>query len=100
MAQAQFMAHGVHLTEHRTGVLIYVAIVDRRVEIVADAGINSKVAQSEWDKLAAQLASAARADRLLDGLLATVNRAGNILATHFPRALDDRNELSDRVVEI
>ena len=51
-AQALFMTHGLHLTEKRTGVLIYVALADRRVEIVADAGINSKVEQSAWDELA------------------------------------------------
>ena len=100
MAQAQFMAHGVHLTENRTGVLIYVAIVDRRVEIVADAGINSKVAQSEWDELADQVANSARVNRLLDGLLLGVRRAGILLAEHFPRSIDDRNELPDSVVEI
>src|SRR5690349_11197162 len=41
-AIAQFLAHGVHLTEKRTGVLIYVALINRRVEIVADVGIHSK----------------------------------------------------------
>ena len=48
-ALAQFMAHGVQLTEHRTGVLIFVALAERRVEVVADAGINSKVDQAAWD---------------------------------------------------
>ena len=45
----------------RTGLLIYVALVDRRVEIVTDAGINSKVDQTVWDELAQEIAGAARA---------------------------------------
>jgi putative membrane protein len=99
-AQAQFMAHGVHLTEDRTGVLIYVALSQRRIEIVADAVINAKVDQSAWDALARDVSGAAREGRLADGLVSAVRRAGAILAAHFPRKPGDRNELADRVVEL
>jgi putative membrane protein len=99
-AIAQFMAHGIHLTENRTGVLIYVALVDRCVEVVADAGINSKVAQSEWDELAAHIIRAARAEQLLHGILTAIKYAGTLLARHFPTSPNDRNELPDHVVEI
>jgi putative membrane protein len=99
-AQAQFMAHGIHLTNQRTGVLIFVALAERRVEIVADAGINSKVDQSAWDELAREVILAARAGILSDGLVTAVQRAGTLLARHCPPAPLDRNELPDRVVEI
>ena len=39
----QFLAHGLHKTENRTGVLIFAAVAERYVEIIADAGINAKV---------------------------------------------------------
>ena len=100
MAVAQFMAHGIHMTEKRTGVLIYVAVHDRCVEIVADAGINSRVAQSEWDELAHQVTRSARSEQLVQGILAAVKQAGALLARHFPPSSDDRNELPDRVVEM
>jgi putative membrane protein len=99
-AEAQFLAHGVHLTENRTGVLIFVALADRRVEIVADAGINRKVDQSAWDELARDVIVAARAGVLADGLVTAVQRAGVLLTRHCPPAPLDRNELPDRVVEI
>jgi putative membrane protein len=99
-AQTLFLAHGVHLTEARTGVLIYVALADRRVEIVADAGINAKADQSDWDELARDVVDAARAGRLADGLVSAVRRAGTLLARHCPRRPGDRNELPNRVVEI
>ena len=99
-ALAQFMAHGVHLTEKRTGVLIYVALVNRRVEVVADAGIHSKVDQSAWDEIAQDVVQAARAGALADGLARAVQRTGALLTRHFPPAPLDRNELPDRVVEI
>lgn len=99
-AQAQFMAHGVHLTAERTGVLIYVALADRRVEIVADDGINRKVAQSELDYLAQNVVAAARSGTLTQGLVTAVNNAGKLLSRHFPPSATNPNELPDRVVEI
>jgi putative membrane protein len=99
-AHALFFAHGVHLTQARTGVLIYVALLQRQVEIVADAGIHGKVAQSAWDELAGAVTDAAREGRLADGIVDAVRRAGVLLAAHFPPKPDDVNELSDRVVEI
>jgi putative membrane protein len=99
-AYEQFLAHGVHLTEARTGVLIYVALMDRRVEIVADGGIHSKVGADAWEQLAQDITTAARDQRLVDGIVDAVRRAGALLAHHFPPGRDNPNELSDRLVEI
>jgi len=99
-AYEQFLAHGVHLTEARTGVLIYVTPIDQRVEIVADVGIHSKVGQAAWEELAEEIAGAARQDRLIDGIVNAIRKAGVILALHFPPTPDNPNELSDRMVEI
>jgi putative membrane protein len=99
-AETLFLAHGVHLTEARTGVLIYVALAERRVEIVADAGINAKVDQVAWDKLAQDIVEAARIGRLVDGLVAAIEGAAAHLARHFPPAALNRNELPDQVVEL
>jgi putative membrane protein len=99
-AQALFMAHGVHLTENRTGILIYVAVIDRRVEILADATIHEKVGQAFWEELAQEVVTAGRHERWAEGVITAVHRAGSALALHFPRGSQDRNELSDRVVEV
>jgi putative membrane protein len=100
VAEALFMAHGVHLTAERTGLLIYIAMVERRVEIVADENINTKVDQNTWDELAHMVIVAARADQLADGLINTIDRAADILALYFPPGATNPNELPDRVVEI
>ena len=98
-AHLHFMAHGIHLTTERTGVLIYVSMMPRRIEVLADAGIHSKVDPAIWDNTVAQIASHARDGRLVEGLIAGIRSAGELLAQHFPRRPDDRNELPDRVVE-
>jgi putative membrane protein len=99
-AEALFMAHGVHLTAERTGLLIYIALVERRVEIVADENINAKVDQNAWDELARTVIVAARGNRPADGLINAIGRAAELLALHFPPGPTNLNELPDRVVEI
>jgi putative membrane protein len=99
-AYEQFLAHGVHLTEARTGVLIYVTPGDRRVEIVADVGIHSKVGEAAWEELAQEITGAARNGQLVEGMLNAIRKAGALLAQHFPPSARNPNELSDRMVEI
>jgi putative membrane protein len=99
-AREQFLGHGVHLTTARTGVLIYAALAERRVEVVADDGIAAKVEQAEWDAIAAVIIAAAREKKLADGLVRAVEQAGVLLARHFPPAKNDRDELPNRVVEL
>jgi putative membrane protein len=99
-AYEQFLAHGVHLTQARTGVLIYVTPTDQRVEIVADVGIHSKVGEAAWEELAQEITAAARTGQLVDGILNAIRKAGVLLAEHFPPSARNPNELSDRMVEI
>jgi putative membrane protein len=99
-ALAQFMAHGVHLTSARTGVLIYVSLRPRRIEILADSGIHAKVGQATWDDAVARLAAEIRTGPLGDALAHAIRDLGALLAVHFPRPKGDRNELPNRVIEV
>jgi putative membrane protein len=99
-AVAQFMAHGVHMTETRTGVLIYVCMAPHRIEVIADSGIHEKVGEQEWQELVAEIAREARDGRLSDGLTAAIARTGALLARHFPCSARNPNELPDRVLEM
>jgi putative membrane protein len=98
LAVEQFLAHGLHITEARTGVLIFVSLFERYAEIVADAGINGKVDQAVWDELIAALLADIRAGRLDDGLVGAVTRAGVILAAHFPPRPPNRDELPNDLI--
>ena len=98
LAVEQFLAHGLHITEARTGVLIFVSLFERYAEIVADAGINSKVDQAVWDDLIAALLADIRTGRLDDGLVGAIDRAGKILATHFPPRPPNRDELPNDLI--
>ncbi|MFM6854268.1 MAG: TPM domain-containing protein, partial [Sphingopyxis sp.] len=83
-----------------TGILIYISLAEHRAEIVADSAINARVADGDWADAMDQLLANVRARRPADGIIAAVNVAGNLLATHFPRSHDDSNELPDRLIEL
>ncbi len=99
-AREQFLAHNLHATEARTGVLIFVSLAERHAEIIADSGIHGRVPANFWAEIVDRLTGEIAEGRLAEGLLAAVNACGAALAEHFPRHPGDENELPDRVVEI
>lgn len=99
-AREQFLAHNLHATAARTGVLIYVSLAEHHAEIVADSGINDRVPPGFWQEIIDRLTAEIAAGRLAQGLIAAVGACGTALREHFPRHPGDENELPDRVVEI
>lgn len=85
-------------TERNSGVLIYVQLVDRRIEIVADRGIAAKVAQAEWNAVCGEMEKAFREGKFAEGALRAIERASALLAEHFPARDGNPNELPDRPV--
>ena len=100
-AVRQFLARNVHVTEQRTGILIFVSLAERYATVIADTGIATRVEQAEWDAIVARIVAAAAAGRLTEGLADAVDRAGALLAQHVPAGVAaNPNELDDHVVEI
>ena len=97
-AHQVFAQLGVWDTEENSGVLIYVQLVDRRIEIVADRGIAQRVAQAEWDVVCRAMEQAFKQSQYEAGALAAVRAVTEILARHFPARPSDRNELPDKPV--
>lgn len=99
-AMEQFLAHGIHVTEKRTGVLIYAALSERVVEVVADKGIHARVDPEVWGEVVEQLVRALKTKRPGDGFVEAVERCGAILAEHFPPGTVNRNELPDHLIQL
>ena len=85
-------------TEENSGVLMYVQLVDRDIEIVADRGIASRIAQSEWDAICHRMEEAFRGARFEDGVLAGIAEVSALLERYFPAAPRNADELPDRPV--
>jgi uncharacterized membrane protein len=82
-------------TEHRNGVLIYLLLADRAVEIVADRGAHIKVGSEEWEGVCRSMQTAFRDGRFETGALGGIRAVTQYLAKHFPAHAGDRNELPD-----
>jgi len=99
-ARAQFLAQNVHLSSDHTGVLIFVSLAERYVEIIADKGINDKVDPHVWSATLNSFRDAVKAGNMVEGLLKTISDCGVALAQHCPPSPDDVNELPNLPIEL
>ncbi|MBM3346218.1 MAG: hypothetical protein FJY55_06975 [Betaproteobacteria bacterium] len=81
-----FARLGVWDTAANNGVLVYVLLADRAVEIVADRGIHARVGAQAWEVICGEMQRRFAARRFEEGALAGLQAAGDLLATHFPAA--------------
>jgi uncharacterized membrane protein len=96
-AQKHFQRLRMTHTKHRNAVLIFVAPKSRTFAVIGDAGVHEKCGDAFWRELAAAMETQFRAGDFTGGLVHGIARAGALLAEHFPREPDDRNELPDTV---
>ena len=85
-------------TEHNNGVLIYLLLADRDVEIVVDRGIHSKVCSGEWEKICRKMETAFKQGNYEGGVVSGIQAVTQHLTTYFPAASAGRNELPDKPV--
>jgi len=83
-------------TEHNSGVLIYIQLVEGRIEIVADRGIAAKVGQGEWDAVCRTMEAAFRARRFEEGSIVGIREVTALLRRHFPPRGANPDELPNR----
>jgi uncharacterized membrane protein len=85
-------------TEHNSGVLIYLLLADRRVEIVADRGIHAKVGTAAWEAICGEMQREFARRQFERGVVIGVRAVSDLLAAHFPPSAAGRNELPDKPV--
>jgi uncharacterized membrane protein YgcG len=87
-------------TAHNNGVLIYLLLADRKVEIVADRGIETHVGASGWEKICRDMEAEFKAGNFKAGVIKGIEAVSRLLAAHFPPDAHPRNELPDKPVVI
>jgi uncharacterized membrane protein len=85
-------------TAHNNGVLIYLLLADRNVEIIADRGIDAKVGAAGWEKICKAMETDFRAGNFAGGVIKGIAAVSRQLAAHFPKHGAGRNELPDAPV--
>lgn len=92
-----FKKVGMHRTADRNGVLIYLALKERKFAIIGDSGINAVVPAGFWDSIRDHMQQRFSEGQFAEGLSEGVLMAGEKLREHFPRLKDDVNELPDAI---
>ncbi|MBS1637361.1 MAG: TPM domain-containing protein [Bacteroidetes bacterium] len=97
MAQKIFTRLGMHKTRERNGVLIYIAVMNRKLAVIGDAGIHEKLGSTYWETLVSGLITKIKSGKKGEGLAESILDCGRQLSHYFPRQSDDTNELSDTI---
>lgn len=92
-----FRKVGMHKTADRNGVLIYLALKEKKFAIIGDSGINAVVPPGFWDAIRDHMQKRFSEGRFAEGLAEGVLMAGDKLKEHFPRSKADVNELTDAI---
>ena len=96
-AQAQFEHLKMHQTKHRNGVLIFVAPAAHKFAVVGDSGVHAKCGDTFWRAVADEMTARFKKGEFTSGILHAIEKAGDLLAQHFPHNPDDKNELPDDI---
>ncbi len=90
-----FFDNNLHATQDRTGILIFVSLMEKQVVILADTGINQKVEKGTWQKIMDDLIAKIKKKNLVHGLQTAVHSVGEILSIHFPPKEINPNEIEN-----
>ncbi|NTV48893.1 MAG: hypothetical protein HGB32_10410 [Geobacteraceae bacterium] len=93
-----FFEKKLYRTREETGILIFISILEHKVWILGDRGINQRIDPLSWLALAGKLAGKIREGHAFEGLCTVIEELGRILEEHFPKEADDTNELPDEMI--
>ncbi|MBI3852946.1 MAG: TPM domain-containing protein [Verrucomicrobia bacterium] len=96
-AQRAFLRMGMTKTKRKNAVLIFVAPRSRNFAIIGDQGVHSRCGDAFWRGVRDEMTTHFRKAEFTQAILHGIRKAGDLLAQHFPRRPDDRNELSEEV---
>ena len=96
-AQAHFVELGMEKTRDRNGVLIFVAPRAHKFAVIGDVAVHARCGEDFWRQLAHEMSGHFRKAEFTTGILHAVQKAGELLARHFPRKPGDTNQLPDEV---
>jgi putative membrane protein len=97
-----FTRHGIYKTREHSGILILISLLEHRVEVLADEGINARVDVEEWQKVADEIAAGLKQGNACAAICSAIARCESLLVTHFPHtqesAAADTNELPNLII--
>lgn len=93
-----FYEKQLYKTRDETGILLFISLLEHRVWILGDRGINAKIAPDFWSKIASELSTGIKKGEYGKSACSAIEKCGEELSRHFPKKSDDTNELADEVI--
>ena len=97
-AEVEFYREGLGATKDQTGILLFISMLEHQAVVLADKGIDSKLAKGTWDEVVATMLEGPKTGQWADRLEKALRQCGSVLAQHFPIQSGDRNELPNVVI--
>jgi putative membrane protein len=97
-AELEFYRAKIQGTAGRTGILLFVSLMEHRAVVLADKAISDKLPQETWDEVLQLLLKGFKSKQVQQGYCAAISRCGDILSSHFPRSSDDVDELVNELL--
>lgn len=97
-AESEFYLHKLYMTSNRSGILLMVSLLEKKVVVLADETIAKSLPKNTWDDLIKLVVEQIKKDNLSSGLVLGVSHMSQLLKDKFPIQLSDKNELSDKLI--
>ena len=98
-AITRFFNQGLYRTRDETGVLVLISVFEKKVWVLADKGINTKVHAGQWDDVVKIIIDGIKQKRKTEAICKAVEKIGDLLKEHFPIKPDDTDELDNLIIE-
>jgi putative membrane protein len=93
-----FFEKGLYRTRDENGILIFISLLEHKVWILGDRGVDRLISHETWQVLARELSEGIGKGSSCEALCEVIEKCGRILADNFPPKRDDTNELSDKMI--
>ncbi len=97
-AEAEFYREGLGATQGRTGILLFISLLEHQAVVLADQGIAARLNESVWREVVATLLEGPKSGQWADRLEKALRQCGALLAEHFPAGHVNKNELPNHVI--
>ncbi|MCB9025558.1 MAG: TPM domain-containing protein [Bdellovibrionaceae bacterium] len=94
----EFYKHKIHHTKDKTGILIFISMMERMAVVIGDEKINEKLSPSDWKKVLDKILFELKSGKLKVGILKGLDESKNLLSLHFPIEKADKNEISNNLI--
>jgi putative membrane protein len=97
-ALLEFYLNHVTQTKLKTGILIFISLMERQTVVIGDEAISKKIPESTWQEIVSVIINSIKNNQTADGLKSAIEKCGNILSLHFPNQQKNPNELQNNLI--